>query len=85
MKCFFYNFPQLPDLVSISQYARNMTTDTAKVETDQTCNIDLVTEDDIPEIIDFLKTYFFKVIILMFSYFASLFMRGKTICFRTSP
>ncbi|XP_037035334.1 dopamine N-acetyltransferase isoform X2 [Bradysia coprophila] len=37
-----------------------MTTDTAREECDQTCDISFVTEDDIPEIIDFLKTYFFK-------------------------
>lgn len=54
---------QLPgELLPISQYGTNMSAETTETECDQTCNVDFATEDDIPEIVDFLKIYFFKVI-----------------------
>jgi len=37
-----------------------MSTDTTKTECDQTFNVDFITEDDVPEVIDFLKIHFFK-------------------------
>lgn len=54
---------QLPELISsISEYARKMSKETTEPTCDQTCNVDFATEDDVPEILEFLKIHFFKVI-----------------------
>lgn len=72
----FFKF-QLPELISISQYARNMSTEATPTECDQTCNVDFATDDDVPEIIDFLKTYFFKVIVLSISLHFTIYTNKK--------
>lgn len=41
-----------------------MSKETSQPECDQTCNVDFITEDDVPDVIAFLKTHFFKVRLL---------------------
>lgn len=59
-----YLIVQLSALLPVSQYTRNMTTEAPKAVAEaggKLYTIDVVTVDDTEEVLEFLKTFFFKV------------------------
>lgn len=58
-----YLILQLSALLPVSQYTRNMTTEAPKAVAlaDKKYTIEVVTVDDTEDVLDFLRTFFFKV------------------------